>query len=192
MMQTVMLAGQSIDCRLTNGTVRDAFPVRRGFRLEVSPDAAPNTTQVFQLSRGGALEEGERIAVIEFKSPLNGQWTVVAVACHSTRTWFLECSPARYLLENSLVRRYPSANEVTGFAMLGCACLMLTLAGLYWLALTPVLLPVTLYSARDFLLRRAIARQSSRMITILDVLSTDIIGPRTWQSQFMQRRAGLP
>ena len=176
------VAGRFVPCRLATAEVLTVKNEPDETMTLVMRDG--NDDREIKLLRGHALEVGERITTIELEDRAARRWVLIAVACHGSRTWFFNGDPVGFLTQSGLLRRHPSKLEVALFSIIGAACLVATLSGVYALALTPVLLPITLYQGREFVLRRKLYRQLERMFTTLDILARDAIGPQKRESYF--------
>lgn len=182
MIKHIDLAGERLPCRLTTGSVAETL--RYGEATTVQMDAN-GAIQTFELKKVRVLDRLEHITVIELQDPRTGQWQPVALASHDARTWSFDVDPRAFLAETGLARRKPSQREVTACSAVGAACLIGTLSGAPSLFLTPVLLPIALYAGLDFFLRRNASKRLARLITMLDILASEVMGPRKWSSHFV-------
>jgi len=173
----IQIGRTKVPCRVRSGEVSVCFEhALGGSMLEIDQGAA---YEQFKLERRRSFNEGEYVSVIECDPNGSGQWSVVAIARHESRTWAFDVEPSTFLKAHNLIRDRLEPKDFTIAATAGLGMLALVASGVTVLLFTPILLPMLWIEAKKFLLRRSRVASSMRLLSHVDFISQAVIGSRS-------------
>lgn len=166
----------AVPCRVRAGEVTVCLEhASGGSILEIDQGAGH---EQLKLERRRTFNEGEYISIIECDPRNDGQWCVVAIARHESRTWAFDVEPSSFLKAHKLIQDRLETTDFTIAATAGLGTLALVASGLTVLLFTPILLPMVWIEAKKFLLRRQRVACSMGLLSHVDFISQAVIGSR--------------
>lgn len=173
----IQIGRTKVPCRVKSGEVTVCFEhTSGGSVLEIDQGAS---YEQFKLERRRTFNEGEYVSVIECDPHGGGgQWSVVAIARHESRTWAFDVEPSSFLKAHNLIRDRLEPKDFTIAAAAGLGTLALVASGVTVLLFTPILVPMLWIEAKKFMLRRSRVASSMRLLSHVDFISQAVIGSR--------------